>query len=377
MLIIAQIFVNYGGGACSFFQHAPWYGVTAADVVFPAFVFIMGMSIALSTRSRLTANKDFLLLVCKVLLRSGKLFALGLVLNTDHSSLSDLRIPGVLQRLAISYCFVALLHVLSVFRANQLLSRADQVSMPQLMAIFAPEFAAHLALLLIYLFFTFWFNYADGCPKGYQGPGGLEDHSRFFNCTGGAANYLDRLVLGSAHMYQTPSSQSVYQHSLPHDPEGLLGCTTSILLTEFGLLCGRVLIKVRSHQRRVAVWLALALAVASVAAALSATALVPVVKNLWSLSFVCATGGLALLFFTLFYVLVDATRVWPMGAPLHCAGSNAVLLYVGHLVLGRYFPFSFRVAASHAHLLAQVSFACCLWLLVAVYAHRKNLRLVL
>lgn len=375
--ILLMIFVNYGGGGCTWFHHRPWYGLTIADLVFPAFVLIMGFSIALSTRSRLTAKKDFLLLVCKVLRRSAKLFALGIILNTDYTNLSELRVPGVLQRFALSYLFVALFHVYSVYRANKYLSRPGQITSAQLVVIFAPEIAAHCSILLIYLYFTFWFNYASECPKGYQGPGGLEEQGKFFNCTGGAANFLDRAIFGTDHIYKRPTSKEVYKHTLSHDPEGLLGLTTSILMTELGLICGRVLIKVRSHYRRLICWFILATCSGAVAALLTSTDLIPVVKNLWSLSFVCATAAICISLFILFYTLIDTTRVWTNGTPFHYPGANAILLYVGHVVLARYFPFYFQVAPSHSQLLAQVSFACFLWLIISMYLFRKRIFWVL
>lgn len=372
-VVLLMIFVNYGGGHCSLFEHTAWYGLTVADIVFPAFVMVMGFSIALSTRSRLTARKDFLLLLCKVFRRSAKLLILGIILNSDYSRLHELRIPGVLQRFAVSYFVTAMFHVLSVYRANRYLSQPEEITRTQLLIIFAPEIAAHMSILLIYLYFTFWFTYSSQCPPGYQGPGGLEYHSHFHNCTGGAANYLDRLFFGPTHIYQRPTSQSVFKTTVPHDPEGLLGSTTSILAAEFGLICGRILIKVRSHNRRLVCWFFLAAGSGLSAFALSYSGLIPVVKNLWSLSFVCATVSLSLSLFMVFYVLIDTTGVWGKGSPLHCPGSNPMLLYVGHMVLGRYFPFYFAVGDSHIQLLAQVSFSCFIWLLISMELFRRKI----
>ena len=55
--------------------------------------------------------------------------------------------------------------------------------------------------------------------RGYLGPGGLASGGRFANCTGGAAGYLDRRLLGS-HMYHQPTAQSIYNTDMPYDPEG-------------------------------------------------------------------------------------------------------------------------------------------------------------
>jgi heparan-alpha-glucosaminide N-acetyltransferase len=116
-----MIFVNNGGGGYSFFNHIPWFGLTIADIIFPSFVFIMGMSTALSIRSRLMERKDFVKIGWKIVTRSFKLFALGIMLNTDYTPLSEIRIPGVLQRFSVSYAVVASLHLLSIYRGNRYL----------------------------------------------------------------------------------------------------------------------------------------------------------------------------------------------------------------------------------------------------------------
>lgn len=59
-----------------------------------------------------------------------------------------------------------------------------------------------------------------GCPTGYLGPGGLSNNSDFPNCTGGAAGYIDRVVLSPNHIYQRPTSQKIYDSAVPYDPEG-------------------------------------------------------------------------------------------------------------------------------------------------------------
>lgn len=58
-----------------------------------------------------------------------------------------------------------------------------------------------------------------GCGKGYLGPGGLHDGGKHFNCTGGAAGYIDRQVFGK-HMYTHPTCHKIYETKLFYDPEG-------------------------------------------------------------------------------------------------------------------------------------------------------------
>lgn len=58
--------------------------------------------------------------------------------------------------------------------------------------------------------------------RGYTGPGGYHDNGKYFNCTGGAAGYIDKIILGDRHIYQYPTIMNIYE-SQPFDPEGLLG----------------------------------------------------------------------------------------------------------------------------------------------------------
>lgn len=102
------------------------------------------------------------------------------------------------------------------------------------------------------------------CPRGYLGPGGIGDFGNYANCTGGAAGYIDRLLLGDKHIYQHPSSnvrslgfarrscrpglnraqaglqqcflsKVIYQTTMPYDPEGILGTINTIFMAFLGL----------------------------------------------------------------------------------------------------------------------------------------------
>ncbi|CAG2067084.1 unnamed protein product, partial [Timema podura] len=121
--IAVMIFVNYGGGQYWFFKHSTWNGLTIADLVFPWFLWIMGVSVALSLRSQLRSSVSRWKLFKKVLCRSIVLVSLGILLNsianakhTKSTSLASLRLPGVLQRIGLSYFIVATLETLLMKR---------------------------------------------------------------------------------------------------------------------------------------------------------------------------------------------------------------------------------------------------------------------
>jgi len=107
--LFLMIFVNYGSGGFKYLAHVPWHGLTLADFVFPWFLWIMGFSIPLSTNSMLSKpNPNRLEILKKILIRFIKMFAIGIMLNTRYGvKLSELRIFGVLQRIALCYLIVA------------------------------------------------------------------------------------------------------------------------------------------------------------------------------------------------------------------------------------------------------------------------------
>ena len=218
---------------------------------------------------------------------------------------------------------------------------------------------------------------APGCPRGYAGPGGsLVAGGAYAHCTGGAHGYVDRLLFSSAHLLQSPPCRAVYGTG-PYDPEGILGSLTAAFLFYIGVLAGRVLAgpwRRRSPWRPVA-WMALALPLALLAGGLGSGP-VPVNKSLWSLSFVLAAGALGLALLAAAHLLCDALRIWPSGAPCAYVGRNALAIYVGHVLLQDYFPFTFKLPApldgTHGGALLEDTVGTLVWLAVAALLHWRR-----
>ena len=98
----------------------------------------------------------------------------------------------------------------------------------------------------------------------------------------------------------------------------------------------------------------------------------PINKNLWTTSFALVTAGGGLIGLTVCYVLVDVTKIWS-GAPLRYMGMNSILLYVGHDLLGTFFPFSYKTqSTSHSHLLQMHCIGVTSWILIAIYLYHKK-----
>lgn len=380
--IAIMIFVNYGGGQYWFFKHSVWNGLTVADLVFPWFLWIMGVSLVISLRSQLRSALRRSDVIRKVMRRSLILICLGLLLNTVSSckrtDISRVRLPGVLQRIGLAYLIVGSMEALMLkpqgtYQYGRLMIFQDVFDAWKQWLIVVSLASIHVVLSLLLP--------VPGCPRGYLGPGGLDmtltREDIYFNCTGGAAGYIDRLIFGSKHIYQTPTFRIIYQTILPFDPEGLLGILTVILNVYLGVQAGRILLSYHYTISRVLRWSLWGIFCGIAGGVLCCFSKddgwIPVNKNLWSLSFVLVTSSFAFFFLSLLYLTIDA-RKWWSGSPFLYAGMNSILLYVGHELAKGKFPWSWQpYYHTHAELLAMDLWGTCLWLLIAFILYKKDI----
>ena len=137
LTILAMVLVNDPGDWKNLYaplEHAKWFGWTLTDLVFPFFLFIVGTSVSYSLRKYTRGTKVDAALYQKILRRTLVLFTLGLIAGFSHSlfdyllgsantlGLDRLRLPGVLQRIAIVYCAVSLISLHLRLRAQAVLS---------------------------------------------------------------------------------------------------------------------------------------------------------------------------------------------------------------------------------------------------------------
>ncbi|XP_077574670.1 heparan-alpha-glucosaminide N-acetyltransferase [Stigmatopora nigra] len=381
--LIIMVFVNYGGGRYWFFRHESWNGLTIADLVFPWFVFIMGTSIALSINAMLRSGSSRSSLLKKVVWRSLQLFIIGIIIiNPNYCqgflSWDNLRIPGVLQRLAWSYFVVACLDLLVARAHLDILPTDAWWSSCVDVLLYWPAWIFVLLLEVVWLCLTLLLP-VPGCPTGYLGPGGIGDMGLYANCTGGAAGLVDRWLLGENHIYQTTSARVIYATQTPHDPEGVLGSINSVVIAFLGLQAGKIILHYRDlHSSIISRFLIWGFFLGIISAALTKCStnhgFIPVNKNLWSLSYVTTLGCFAYVLLVLVYYIVDVKKWWS-GAPFFYPGMNSILVYVGHEVLENYFPFHWRMVntQSHAEHLTQNLVAVSCWVLISYVLYRKKI----
>ena len=387
LAIVLMIFVNYGGGGYWFFAHARWNGLTVADLVFPWFMWIMGVSIAISTRSKLRNAIPRMTIYWGVVRRSCVLFLLGLTVNSigGRNDLDTLRIPGVLQRFAVCYLVVGILE--STYMRREEVDDSDEDNGATFRSAIKDISSAKIQwliviiLVVIHQLITQCLPLPDGCPTGYVGPGGLHEGGLYANCTGGAAAVADRAIFGLKHIYKHSTAQAIYSTPKPFDPEGILGCLTSILTVYLGVQAGKTLLSYQDSRERIYRWIGWGLILGIIGGTLCGfskeSGLIPINKNLWSLSFAIATSSMAFLLLTWMYLCIDVWGIWN-GYPFIYPGMNSILLYIGHEICEDLFPFSWRLfTTTHTELLIMDIWGTGLWVLIGYILFKKRIFLAL
>ncbi|CAH3170924.1 unnamed protein product [Porites evermanni] len=293
---------------------------------------------------------------------------------SSDGNLKFYRIPGVLQRFGVCYLFVAMMQLLLTPMNNKDTKGRWWHIFRDVYGLWKQWIFA-LLLLAGYLAVTYAVV-VPGCPKGYTGPGGIgEGFPNAFNCSGGMAGYIDRIALGE-HLYRFPTIKDLYKTVLPFDPEGILGCLTSIVLVFLGVQAGHILSIHSKHKPRLIRWIIWSILLAAITVGLCGVSInegiVPINKNLWSVSFILATGATSFFLFAICYILTDGLDWWN-GAPFFYTGMNSILVYVGHLILWRHFPFSWEMDeyGGHGEKMAMSMTGTTLWCLIAYYLYRK------
>ncbi|XP_069001268.1 heparan-alpha-glucosaminide N-acetyltransferase [Embiotoca jacksoni] len=378
--LTVMVFVNYGGGGYWFFEHAPWNGLTVGDLVMPWFVFVIGTSVVLAFASMQRRGVSRLQLLRKITWRTAVLLMLGFCFinyspRDGRLSWSWLRIPGVLQRLGFTYFVLSLLQ--TFWGQKEIPLRADPWWKPaQDVVLYWPQWLIIILLETLWLCITLLMP-VPNCPTGYLGAGGIGDNGLYPNCTGGAAGHIDRWMFGD-NMYRYPTCKELYHTTQPFDPEGLLGTINSIVMGFLGMQAGKIILFYKKKNVhilcRFVVWaVVLGISAAILSKCTRDGGFIPVNKNLWSLSFVMCMGCFSFLLLGGMYFVIDIKGWWG-GQPFLYPGMNSIFVYVGHSLLGFYFPFSWEMhfLDSHWEQLFQSLWGTILWVLVAYLLYRKK-----
>jgi predicted acyltransferase len=296
LTVAAMLLVNNPGTWSAVYdplEHAAWHGWTPTDLVFPFFLFIVGVSMAYSLLPRLEQGDARGRLFGRAAKRSAILVGLGLLLAAFpyyNLDLSHLRIPGVLQRIGLAFFLASAVVLFARPRAQ----------------------AGVAAGLLL----GYWAAMTLVPVPGF-GAGNLGKE-------GNLAAYVDRALLGTDHLWASARTW---------DPEGLMSTLPAVATVLLGVFAGRWMRSERSPaERLVGLFLA---GNAAVVAGLVWNEAFPINKNLWTSSYVVFTAGLALHTLAVCYWLVDVRgrRRWAM--PFAWFGMNAIFAFFLSGVMGR------------------------------------------
>jgi predicted acyltransferase len=292
LTVAAMILVNNPGSWSHIYgplKHADWHGCTPTDLIFPFFLFIVGVSISYALGSKKGNVKDSKLLITAAK-RALILFGLGLFLNlfpkifTDPlEALSTVRIPGVLQRIAVVFFITALIFI-KTGRKTQL-------------GIFIGILITYWALM------TF-------VPVPGVGYANLEKETNL-----GA--WLDRSILTEAHLWKSAKTW---------DPEGILSTLPAVATGLFGLLVGTWL-KRKDKEDSVKISWMFSIGTLAVILGLAWDLFFPINKALWTSSFVLYAGGLASIGLALCYWLIDVQGYKKGTTPFVVYGVNAITVF--------------------------------------------------
>jgi predicted acyltransferase len=310
--IAAMILVNDNGSEAAYWplKHAAWNGCTPTDLIFPFFLFIVGVSLVLSFQSRLRRGDSKRALVLHSLKRSVILFAIGLFINAyPHFHLASWRIAGVLQRIAVAY-FVAAVLTLYVNTYARI---------------------AIAAGLLV----TYWVLLRFVPVPGFGVPG---RDIPLLHPDWNLGAYLDRKLM-TGRLYEGT-----------RDPEGVLSTLPAIATALIGVLTGEWLRSTRTQTQK-AVGMLVAGTLGLVAGDIW-DIWFPINKKMWTSSYVLFVGGFALVCLAFCYWLVDIRkRRGPWTKPFLIFGMNAIAAYViSEVLASTLYNIHLQLGASTVHL---------------------------
>jgi predicted acyltransferase len=284
--IAGMVLVNNPGDWANIYPalgHAKWHGVTPTDLIFPFFLYIVGVAIYLSLTRRKERGDNQVKLLLQIFRRAAILFLLGLILQGfPYYDLSIIRIPGVLQRIAIVYLFASLIFLKSSIKITTI-------------------FAFGL-IILYWIIMTF-------VPVPGVGYANYEPSTNL-----GA--WLDRLVFTTDHLWRG---------SKTWDPEGLLSSIPAISSALFGVITGYWLSTKRETAHKLT-WM-FVMANISMVAGIIWDMWFPINKGIWTSSYVLYANGMALHFLAMCYWFIDVKGYTWWTKPFIVYGVNAITVF--------------------------------------------------
>jgi predicted acyltransferase len=323
LTIAGMLLVNNPGTWSAIYpplEHAAWHGWTPTDVIFPFFLFIVGITTHISISARRARGDDEAALLKQILKRGGMIFLLGFLMSLfpfyQWGTIEGMANPSVLERIGYRWEHVRILGVLQriglVYIAAGLLSLTTTLKQ-QILIVVALLYGYWFAMTLIPVTGTF-----NGVPGRYIGAVLLDKPSETL------AAHLDRAILGLTH---------IWSGSVTYDPEGPFSTIPAIATAMLGIFAGRWIMQPRSLIERIAGLFAIGSI--GMVVGLMWNWSFPINKNLWTSSYVIFTAGMGCVTLATIMWLVDWRNIRWWTKPFVIYGMNPIVAFVGSGVLAR------------------------------------------
>lgn len=306
LTIVLMIIVNNPGTWSTIYaplRHAKWNGWTPTDLVFPFFLFIVGLAIPLSFTKLMDKSVPNSDLLKKVIRRTLLIWGIGLLLasypfgiplSPDKSLTVDsflrtfthLRILGVLARIALCYFIACLIYIYLPKNSHRIYASVGLIVLYE--------------LLMRIPFVSGW------------GGGDFTLEHNF-------ARFIDLQILGENHIW--------HGAGIPFDPEGIVSTLTSTVTVMLGIFTGLIILKDWDLNKKLKIIFFMGLGFYIIGELLGY--LEPINKQLWTTTYVFAMGGLAMVMLSFTTVVIDVFKKDMIAKPFIAMGSNPLAAFVG------------------------------------------------
>jgi predicted acyltransferase len=264
------------------FHHVSWEGFRFYDLIFPLFMFVSGVAIPYAIRSKLEKGVPASLLLRKIFIRLVVLVVLGIIYNKAlRDGFNDARYASVLAQIGFGYFFAALIF---------LYTKQIKKKVYWLLGIMAGVTILHLFV-----------------PVPGFGSGTFEK-----NTTINA--WIDQLVLGG------------------FDPEGILCMVSAIAITLMGAMAGYLIRSVKASQHKKALYLLISGAFL-ITFSLLVSPFYPIIKKMWTVTFIMLTGGISAILLAVFYYLIDIKGYKNWTLFFRVFGMNSITIYMANKII--------------------------------------------
>lgn len=284
------------------FEHVQWVGCSLWDLIQPSFMFIVGVAMAYSCASRLARGQSYGQMLRHAIVRAIVLVALGVFLRSNNRGETIFTFEDVLSQIGLGYVFLFLLW-----------------NRPRWL-----QFTAAVGILIAY--WCLFYAYPAPTPEDYAAAGlgadwpRLEGIAAHWDKNTNAAAAFDRWFI---HLFPRKEPFEINTGGYM-----TLSFIPSLATMIFGLMAGELLRSPRTSGRKLAILVVAGLVGIAAGVALQMTGVCPIVKRIWTPSWVLFSGGWAALILAAFYGVVDVLGYRKWTFPLVVAGMNSITMYV-------------------------------------------------